>query len=123
MKGSRTRADAARTIIRAVNAQDAELYVSVCAENVVVKIYDGPVRVTGRQTLQENRARHFALYPQIRAEIQHLVEIGDVVIMHDRVWLSPGTQALGDIVEIFTFDDEGLIGKIDLVQPPIPVAR
>ncbi len=60
MKETPTPAEAARTIVRAVNAKDADLYASVCAEDVIVQIYDGPVRMTGRRMLQENRSRHFA---------------------------------------------------------------
>ena len=120
MKEFPTRAEAVRAIVKAVNTKDADLYVSACAENVIVQIYDGAVRITGRPMLQENRSRHFVLYPQIRCEIQHIVEIGDVAILHDRVWLNPNTPMV-DVVEIFTFDHEGFIRKIDVVQATSPL--
>jgi len=117
LKKSTAQVEAARTVIRAVNAKDSKLYVSVFAENAVVQLYSGPVRVTGRQMLEENRRRHFALYPHIRSEIQHLVQIGDTVVMHDRVWLNPDTEAPVDVVEIYSFGEDGLISKIDVIQP------
>ena len=116
MNDSSARKEAARTIIQAVNAKDAELYASVFAEEAIVQLYDGPIRITGRSMLQENRASHFARYPEIRCEILHLIEIGDIVIMHDRVWLSSSTQTPVDVVEIFTFDAEGLISKVAVIQ-------
>ena len=117
MRDSSSLSEAARTIVRAVNAGDAELYGSVFAEHAIVQLYGGPVRMTGRRAVEENRRHHFALYPQIRCEIQHLAEIGNVVIMHDRVWLTPETRTPGDVVEIFTFDEGGLIAKVEVIQP------
>ena len=115
MNDSSARKEAARTIIQAVNAKDAELYASVFAEEAIVQLYDGPVRITGRSALQENRASHFARYPEIRCEILHLIEISNIVIMHDRVWLSSSTTPV-DVVEIFTFDAKGLISKVAVIQ-------
>lgn len=107
--------DAARTIVAAVNAQDAELYASVFAENAIVRLYDGPTRISGQRAIEENRRRHFALHPHIRCEIQHIAEIGNVVILHDRVWLTEGASPT-DVAEIFTFDDDGLIAVVDVIQ-------
>jgi hypothetical protein len=107
---------AVRTIVEAVNAKDSDLYVSVFADDAVVQMYDGPVRVRGRQELSKNRAQHFLRFPEARSEIQHLVEIGPFVIMHDRVWLHGKDDPASDIVEIFTFEN-GLIAKVEVMQP------
>ena len=109
-------ADLPRTIIAAVNEKDAAKYVSVFNDDAVVQIHGGPVRVVGREELRANRERHFKAYPQAVSEIQHLVEIGDKVIMHDRVWLHGKAQAAADIVEIFTFKG-GRIAKVEVIQP------
>ena len=108
--------EAARTIVAAVNSKDAALYASVFADDAVVRLYDGPVRITGRAEIEENRRRHFAAHPHIRCEIQHLAAIGNVVVMHDRVWLAHDGVA-SEVVEIYAFDDDGLISKVDVVQP------
>lgn len=112
----RTLGEAARTIIEAVNEKNADKYVSVVAEDVIVQIYQGPVRITGREALRQNRSQHFARFPKAHAEIQHLVEIGSTVVMHDRVWLQGKSGDPSDIVEIFTFKD-GLIVKVEVIQP------
>lgn len=115
MSKASAKLDAARTIVAAVNARDAALYASVFAENAVVRLYDGPVRISGRSAIEENRRRHFAAHPNMRCELQHLVEIGDVVVMHDRVQLTTDAEA-SDIVEIYSFDEKELISKVDVVQ-------
>lgn len=112
----RSLADAPRTIIAAVNEKDAAKYVSVFTEDAVVQVHGGPVRLVGRDELRANRERHFKAYPQAVSEIQHLVEIGDKVIMHDRVWLHGKDQAAADIVEIFTFRG-GRIFRMEVIQP------
>jgi hypothetical protein len=104
-------------IIDAVNIKNPRLYASFFAEQAVVKLYDGAVRVRGRASLLENRSRHFTLYPQTRSEIQHLVEIGNVVIMHDRVWLTDDQKTPAEIVEIFHFNEADLIDRVDVIQP------
>lgn len=106
---------AARTIVAAVNAGDAALYASVFAEDAIVRLYGGPTRVSGRAALVENRRRHFAAHPSIHCEIQHLAAVGNVVVMHDRVRLGPDAEAM-DVVEIYTFDDRGLIKQVDVIQ-------
>lgn len=108
---------AARTIIEAVNEKNPDKYVSVFADDAVVQIYQGPVRIVGREALRQNRAQHFERFPKAYSEIQHIVEIGSTVVMHDRVWLqgkSEGEPA--EIVEIFTFKD-GLIVRVEVIQP------
>src|SRR5262245_49476311 len=79
--------DAARKIIEAVNEKNPDKYVSVFADDAVVQIYQGPVRITGREALRQNRAQHFERFPKAHSEIQHIVEIDSTVVMHDRVWL------------------------------------
>ena len=115
MKPHLTPAEAARLIIQAVNSRDASLYASVFAQNALIQIYAGPVRIAGRQAIEENRRRHFSLHPEVRAEIRHLVEIGNLAIMHDQVRLTRDGRP-SDVVEIFTCGEDGLIVKVDVVQ-------
>ena len=108
--------EAVRTVIEAVNEKDPDKYASVFAEDAVVQLYRGPVRVEGREALRQNRARHFERFPDAYSEIEHIVEIGPVVVMHDRVWLYGRERDAVDIVEVFTFED-GLIARVEVVQP------
>lgn len=107
---------AARTIIEAVNARDADLYTRAMADDVVMALYGGDVRLRGRDAVRDNRANHFRAHPEIRSTIIHLVAIDDRVVMHDQVWLNADQERPADIVEVFTFQDD-LIVRVDVIQP------
>ncbi len=108
--------DAARNIISAVNAKDSDQYVRDLGADIVVAMYDGEVRLRGREAVRENRGRHFRNHPEARNELVHLIEIDNRVVMHDRVWLSADQAEPADIVEVFTFE-RGQIVRIDVIQP------
>ena len=108
--------EAARTIIEAVNEKNPDKYISVVADDVVVQIYRGPVRIVGREALRQNRSQHFKQFPKAHSEIQHIVQIDSTVVMHDRVWLHGKSGDPAEIVEIFTFKD-GLIVRVEVIQP------
>ncbi len=113
---SSRRLDAARNIVDAVNAKDSELYIRDLAQDVVVAMYDGEVRLRGRDAVRQNRENHFRAHPEARNELVHLVEIDDRVVMHDLVWLTPGRSRPADIVEVFTFEGHEIV-RIDVIQP------
>lgn len=102
-------------MIEAVNEKDAEKYVAGFADSVKVFV-DSELKVNGKENLKNNRANHFKNHPDVRSEIQHLVEIDDKVIMHDKVWLRKSDKVGQDIVEVFTFTD-GKVSRMDVIQP------
>ena len=108
--------DAARNIIFSVNAKDSDQYVRDLSEDVVVTMYDGEVRLRGREAVRENRRAHFRNHPDARNKLVHLVEIDNRVVMHDKVWLHSDQAEPADIVEVFTFE-RGQIVRIDVLQP------
>lgn len=102
-------------VITAVNQKNAELYVKGFADNVQVFVAS-ELKVDGKENLVKNRAQHFKNHPEVRSEIQHLVEIDNKVIMHDKVWLNKSDKTGQNIVEIFTFKN-GKVIRIDVIQP------
>ena len=104
-----------RDMIAAVNQRNAKAYASHFTNNVRV-VVEGEVKVAGRKQLLENRTQHFKNHPQVKAEIQHLVEIDDQVIMHDQVWLYEDVENPADIVEIMTFENNK-ISEMQVIQP------
>lgn len=104
-----------KEMIDAVNEKDAEKYVDGFAQDVKVFV-EADMKVDGRENLKLNRARHFEAHPDVRSAIQHLVEIDNKVILHDKVWLSPTDELGQDIVEIFTFEN-GQVVKVEVIQP------
>ena len=102
-------------MIEAVNEKNAEKYVDQFSDTVKIFI-EGELRLSGKQNLQTNRANHFKNHPDLISEIQHLVDIDNKVILHDKVWLHSKKGKVNDIVEIFTFK-EGKVVSVDVIQP------
>ena len=115
-----SKSDRAKSIVEAVNNKDAKMYVANFSKDVKVYMYneDGnfELRVDGAEALYKNRAEHLKNHPEVRNEIQHLAEIDNRLIMHDKVWLSPERKEGSSVVEIFTFDKEGKISRVDVIQ-------
>ncbi len=115
-----TKSDRARSIVKAVNQKDAKMYVDNFSKNVKVYMYgeDGNfvLRVDGIEALYKNRAEHLKNHPEVRNEIQHLAEIDNRLIMHDKVWLTPKKKDGSSVVEIFTFNEDGKIERVDVIQ-------
>ena len=103
------------SMIEAVNEKNAEKYVTGFAENVKVFV-ESEMKVNGRVDMKANRANHFKSHPNVRSEIQHLVEIDNKVILHDKVWLDESDKEGQNIVEIFTFKN-GEVVRVDVIQP------
>jgi len=101
-------------MIEAVNEKDAGKYVQSFSDDVKVFV-EGELKVSGKISLKTNRQNHFKNHPDVRSEIQHLVEIDNKVIMHDKVWLEKTDKNGRDIVEILTFTD-GEISQVDVIQ-------
>lgn len=102
-------------MIDAVNNKNPEKYVSGFANHVQVFV-DSALKIEGRENLKWNRATHFKNHPDVRSEIQHLVEIDHRVILHDKVWLNKSDQSGQNMVEIFTFEN-GEVSRVDVIQP------
>ena len=102
-------------MINAVNEKDPNKYVMGFSDTVQVYV-ESELKVNGKENLKNNRAKHFENHPNVRSEIQHLVEIDNKVILHDKVWLDDTESQGRDIVEIFTFK-EGEVVRVDVIQP------
>lgn len=115
-----SKSDRAKSIVKAVNQKDAKMYVENFSENVKVYMYgeDGnfELKIDGIEALYKNRAEHLKNHPEVRNEIQHLAEIDNRLIMHDKVWLTPKRKKGSSVVEIFTFDEQGKITRVDVLQ-------
>ncbi|MFK8016036.1 MAG: nuclear transport factor 2 family protein [Gammaproteobacteria bacterium] len=107
---------AAGNIVDAVNAKNSDQYVRDLADDVIVTMYDGEVRLRGRDAVRANREQHFLSHSEARNKLVHLVAIDQRVVMHDQVWLRAGQANPADIVEVFTFEN-GAIVRIDVLQP------
>ena len=98
-----------------MNEKNATKYVENFADNIQIYV-ESDLKIEGKSNLIANRANHFKTHPNVKSAIQHLVEIDNKVIMHDKVWLNGEEDKSQDIVEIFTFNN-GQITKVDVIQP------
>ena len=103
------------TLLEAVNEKNPNKYVKGFDDQVKVFV-DNQLRIEGKQAIKNNRDSHFKNFPNVYSEIQHLVQIDNKIIMHDKVWLNKSDNNSKDIVEIFTFEN-GKVIKIDVIQP------
>lgn len=103
------------SMIDAVNEKNAEKYVIGFADSVKVFV-ESEMKVNGREEMKASRANHFKNYPNVRSQIQHLVEIDNKVILHDKVWLDESDKTGQNIVEIFTFENDEVV-RVDVIQP------
>jgi len=101
-------------MISAVNKKDAVAYVNNFSDSVKVYV-ESELKVNGKYALRENRHAHFKKHPKVRSEVQHVVEIDDKVILHDKIWLD-GKNDPQDIVEIFSFENNEVV-RDDVIQP------
>ena len=101
-------------MISAVNEKNAEKYVVRFADDVQVFV-ESEMKIDGKGKLQANRAEHFKKFPYVKSEIQHLVEIDNKVILHDKVWFEKSDKEGQDIVEIFTFQN-GQVVRVYVIQ-------
>lgn len=112
--------DRAKSIVDAVNQRDARMYVSNFSDEVKIYMYeeDGnfELKIDGIEALFKNRSEHLKNHPDVRNEIQHLAEIDNRLVMHDIVWLTPDRKEGSSVVEIFIFDEEGKISRVDVLQ-------
>ena len=115
-----SKSDRAKSIVKAVNQKDAKMYVDNFSDKVKVYMFgeDGnfELKIDGIEALYKNRHEHLQNHPKVRNEIQHLAEIDNRLIMHDKVWLTPEREKGSSVVEIFTFDEEGKIIRVDVLQ-------
>ena len=104
-----------RNIIKSVNSGNADAYVEHLDEDFKAYL-EGELKIDGKEAFRKNRANHLKRFPNIHSEIQHLVEIDNKVIMHDKLWLRGKDGKVNNIVEIFTFENEKII-RMDVIQP------
>jgi hypothetical protein len=108
-------------MIESVNEKNPEKYVAGFADSVQVFV-EAEMKVNGKEALKANRENHFKSNPDVRSEIQHLVEIDNKVILHDKVWLNETDKVGQDVVEIFTFSN-GKVIRVDVIQPKNPFSK
>ena len=90
----------ATAMIAAYNAQDADTYVTYMTDDACEAGYRGAVVREGKEGTREGLKKMFAEFPENRAEVRHVQEIGNYVLMREYVTRGPASDG-SELVEPF----------------------
>jgi len=106
--------DIAQAQLDAYNAQDLDAHCAQFSDDVRVADLNGVVTVEGLAAYRARYAKVFAEFPANQATLLHRIEIGNVVIDHERVARAPNAEPF-EVAAIYTIID-GKIGRVDFVR-------
>jgi hypothetical protein len=106
-----SRIDTAIAMIERYNAHDAEGYATFFTDHGREAQYRGDVVRDGRVGVASGMAAVFAEFPQNHAEILQAFELGDRVVLHERVRRSPDAEPF-EVMTVYSFSGD----KVDRVE-------
>jgi len=87
------------------NAQDADAYVALMADDACEASYRGAVVREGKEGVRSGLKAMFAEYPQNRADIIAGYALGEYVVLHETVMRSADAEPF-EVMSIYSFDGE-----------------
>ena len=87
----------AELMIAHYNAQDADAYVALMTDDACEAGYRGAVVREGKEGTREGLKKMFAEFPENRAEILSSYELGEYVVLHERVFRSASAEPFEDM--------------------------
>ncbi|WP_043603617.1 nuclear transport factor 2 family protein [Novosphingobium sp. Rr 2-17] len=96
------------------NAQDADAYVALMTDDACEAGYRGAVVREGKEGTREGLKSMFAQFPQNRAEIQTGYELGEYVVLHERVWRSSDAEPF-DVLAVYSFEGD-LCSRVEFIR-------
>ena len=109
-----TRLTTAHAMIAAYNAQDADAYVSYMTDDACEAAYRGAVVRDGKEGTRAGLAAMFAEFPENRAEILSGYELGEYVVLHERVSRSAAADPF-EVMTIYSFEGD-LVSRVEFVR-------
>ena len=95
----------AEQMIAHYNAQDADAYVVLMTEDACEAGYRGAVLREGREGTRAGLKAMFAEFPENRAEIINGYELGEYVVLHERVFRSATSEPF-EVMSVYSFEGE-----------------
>ena len=89
-------------MIELYNAQDADGYVALMTADACEAGYRGAVLRDGKEGVREGLKAMFAQFPQNRADILSSHELGDYVVLHERVSRSVDSEPF-EVMSVYSF--------------------
>lgn len=95
----------AERMIALYNEQDADSYVALMTDAACEASYRGAVLRDGREGVRSGLTAMFAEFPQNHAEIIAGYELGEYVVLHERVSRSAETAPF-EVMSIYSFEGD-----------------
>lgn len=95
----------AEQMIAHYNAQDADAYVALMTEDACEASYRGAVVREGKEGTRKGLKAMFAEFPENRADIIKGYQLGDYVVLHERVFRSSTAEPF-DVMAVYSFEGE-----------------
>lgn len=93
------------------NARDADGYADMFAAGGSEAMYRGNVVREGREGVRSGMKAVFAEFPENRADVLQKFELGDHVVLHERVYRSSAAEPF-DVMTVYSFRGD----EIDRVE-------
>ena len=112
--------DTAKAMIAAYNAQDVDTYVSYMTDDACEANYRGDVVREGKEGTRSGLAAAFAKWPQNKADIRDVQEIGNYVLFREHVTRGPATDgsdlvAPFDVIAVYSFEGDK-VSRVEFIR-------
>jgi uncharacterized protein (TIGR02246 family) len=84
------------------NARDADAYADMFAEGGSEAMYRGDLVRAGREGVRSGMKAVFAEFPENRADVLQKFELGDRVVLHERVYRSSTAEPF-EVMTVYSF--------------------
>ena len=101
-------------MIERYNAQDADGYVALMTADACEAGYRGAVVREGREGVRAGLKAMFAQFPQNRADILSSHELGDYVVLHERVSRSVDSEPF-EVMSVYSFFGD-LVSRVEFIR-------
>lgn len=95
----------AELMIAHYNAQDADAYVALMTDDASEAGYRGAVVREGKEGTREGLKKMFAEFPENRADILSSYELGEYVVLHERVFRSASAEPF-EVMSVYSFEGD-----------------
>lgn len=104
----------AREMIAHYNAQDADAYVAAMTDDACEAAYRGAVLRDGREGVRSGLKAMFAQYPENRAEILSALELGETVLLHEKVARAADGEKF-EVMSIYSFEGDK-VSRVEFIR-------
>jgi len=104
----------AEAMIAHYNAQDADAYVALMTDDAAEAGYRGAVLRDGKEGVRSGLKAMFAEFPENRADIISGCQLGDTVVLHERVFRSSTAEPF-EVMSIYSFEGDK-VSRVEFVR-------